>query len=423
MAMTFENVLNTSVARFRASPAWRFLLWWRSELSQLLPERWRERLVHQGQQILITSSAERFQIWAGHQDTPALEFTSSQDTGLVSQQFAELQHDDSTDDPEVVLLVDPVNVLCSTAVLPLAAERNLRQALSYDLDRQTPFAAKDVYFDYAITERNRESGQIHLDVYVVPRDYLQSILATLGDAGVGVHRVDVVNGANTQDNLSPLGLNLLPPGDRARRRHRRLRFNIMLALVVFLLTVLVMAQSLFVRSNQVADMQDALDGIRQEARLVANLEQQYQESLAAAQFLGTLRTEHAYNVDLLADVTRVIPDDTYLQRITIKDKLIRLQGLSDAAQRLLTSLNESKMLINASFETSQINVDARTGKERFNVSATIVPLVRSKSGTEDSDGQAVLGKDPAAEGPIADANFAVADSVIREQSDEAAARQ
>jgi len=377
MAISIENMVETWVARFRASPAARFLTWWKAELLQMLPDHWREKLVHDGQQILITRSDDHFRLFSGEPKTQVLEFSSSQDTGLVSQQFAELQKDDNIDDPEVILLVDQHGVLKSTAVLPLAAERNLRQALGYDLDRQTPFAAKDVFFDYSITDRNRESGQIHLDLYVVPRDELNARLEILSNAGVGVHRVDVADGDASTGQAKPLGLNLLPPADRARRQHRRLRFNVMLAAAALLLMALVMAQSLYIRSNQVQEMEDALDGIRREARQVANMEQQYQESLAAAQFLGTLRTEKAYTVDLLADVTRVIPDNTYLQRITVKDDLIRLQGLSDAAQMLLTHLNESRMLINASFETSQINVDARTGKERFNVSATIVPLRRS----------------------------------------------
>lgn len=393
MAMTYENLVNTAVTRFRVSPVARFLQWWKEELLQLLPAAWRERLVYHGQQILITRSENHFRFWSGEPLVPVLEFSSNQDTALASQQFAELQQDDNIDDPEVILLVEPQNVLRTSASLPLAAERNLRQALEYDLDRQTPFAAKDVYFDYVITERNRETSQIHLDLYVVPRAHLNSILSTLNKAGVAVHRVDMTTGEVSTGDAKPLGLNLLPPGERARRQHRRLRFNIMLAIVALLVTALVMAQSLYIRSNQVEAMEDALDGIRQEARLVANMEQQYQESLAATQFLGTRRSEQAYTVDLLADVTRVIPDNTYLQRITVKGDLIRLQGLSDAAQRLLTHLNESRMLINASFETTQINVDARTGKERFNVSATVVPLRRSADADEHStqDGRASQG--------------------------------
>ena len=385
MAISIENVIETWGARFRVSPAARFLKWWKTELLDMLPVDWREKLVHEGQQILITRSDDHFRFFSGEPSAQVLEFSSGQDTGLVSQQFAELQKDDNIDDPEVILLVDPQGVLKSTAVLPLAAERNLRQALGYDLDRQTPFAAKDVFFDYSVTDRNRESGQIHLELYVVPRDELNSRLEILSKAGVGVHRVDVADSDTSTGPARPLGLNLLPPADRARRQHRRLRFNIMLAAVALLLMALVMAQSLYIRANQVREMEDALDGIRREARQVANMEEQYQDSLAAAQFLGTLRTEKAYTVDLLADVTRVIPDNTHLQRITVKDDLIRLQGLSDAAQMLLTHLNESRMLINASFETSQINVDARTGKERFNVSATIVPLRRSAD-TDDAPG-------------------------------------
>ena len=421
MAIAFENVFENLLVRYRASPASRFLAWWKEELLQLLPDHWRTRLIHDDLPILISSSDNNFLFWNGEPLTRVLEFSSSQDTGLFSQQFAELQHDEDNEDPEVVLLVEPHNVLRSSAVLPLAAERNLRQALSYDLDRQTPFAATDVYFDFVITERNRETGQIHLDLFVVPRDHLNSLLGTLKKAGVGVHRVDVSSGESHEGTAKPLGLNLLPPADRARRQNRRFGFNIMLALVTLLITALVMVQSLYIRSNQVAAMEDALDSIRQEARQVATMEQQYQDSLAAAQFLSTRRAGQAYTVDLLADVTRVIPDNTYLQRVTVKDNLIRLQGLSDAAQRLLTNLNESKMLINASFETSQINVDARTGKERFNMSATVVPLIRSPQAQKVPSESGDAGQGPGAAGQQTEMPAVAADNTIQEQSDETAA--
>jgi general secretion pathway protein L len=376
MATTIESLVESWAARYRASPLSQFLSWWKRELTDLLPDQWRERLVYEGRQILITQNEDVFRLWSGYGDTPALEFASGQDAGIVSQRFAELQHDDSGDDPELVFLIEPQHVLRSAAVLPLAAERNLRQALSYDLDRQTPFAAKDVYFDYVVSERNRETGQIHLELFVVPRENLREALSTLAKAGVGVHRVGISAGDSPEVGKNLSGLNLLPPGERAKRQYRRLRFNIMLAMSVVLVTALVMAQSLYIRSNQVQAMEASLERVRQEARVVANLDQQYQQSLAAAKFLSTLRAEQAYAIDLLADVTRVIPDDTYLQRITVKGDLIRLQGLSGAAQRLLGHLNQSKMLINASFDTSQINVDPGTGKERFNISATIVPLER-----------------------------------------------
>jgi general secretion pathway protein L len=249
----------------------------------------------------------------------------------------------------------------------------------------------------------------------VPRGYIGELLEILNYAGVGIHRVDLAGSADAAGAPSTLGINLLPPEARARRLHRRLRFNIMLGLIMVLVVALVMGQSLYVRKNQVAAMEDAVDSIRQEARLVANMEQQYQESLAAAQFLNTQRARQAYTVDLLADVTRVIPDDTYLQRITVNDDLIRLQGLSDAAQRLLTHLNDSKMLVNASFETSQINVDARTGKERFNVSATVVPLERSGESA---------GSDKRRAEPLAAADQGAApdaDNSSQEQVDETAA--
>ena len=48
---------------------------------------------------------------------------------------------------QVVLVLPDDQVLRRTVELPLAARENLREVVSFELDRYTPFAAEDVMFD------------------------------------------------------------------------------------------------------------------------------------------------------------------------------------------------------------------------------------------------------------------------------------
>ena len=55
----------------------------------------------------------------------------------------------------VVVSLPPREVLRRTITLPAAVEENLRQALTYDLDRHTPFKPEELYFDAASSAATR----------------------------------------------------------------------------------------------------------------------------------------------------------------------------------------------------------------------------------------------------------------------------
>ena len=89
------------------------------------------------------------------------------------------------------LLLSREQVLSKRVQLPLAAESNLRQALAFEMDRHTPFNAQAVYFDYQVLERDRERGQLHLDMVVAPRSLVDPLLEVLEPRGLAPTGVDV----------------------------------------------------------------------------------------------------------------------------------------------------------------------------------------------------------------------------------------
>ncbi len=74
---------------------------------------------------------------------------------------------------------------------------------------------------------------------------------------------------------------------------------------------------------------------------------------------------------LLDDMTRIIPDDTWVNRVDFSDGEIQLQGQSGAAAGLIGLIEASPTFHNARFR-SPVTQIARTSQERFHLSADTV---------------------------------------------------
>ncbi|MBW2370330.1 MAG: pilus assembly protein PilM [Deltaproteobacteria bacterium] len=69
------------------------------------------------------------------------------------------------DDPELFLSIPRERVIIRELTLPLALKENLRETLSYELDKYIPIPNQDVYFDYLIV--SEEKGENNLKILLV----------------------------------------------------------------------------------------------------------------------------------------------------------------------------------------------------------------------------------------------------------------
>jgi len=232
------------------------------------------------------------------------------------------------------------------------------------MDRQTPFRASAVYFDWKVLERGKAGGQLRLQLFVIPRGEVDAAAREVDARGFRLSGIDVREGD------SSLGLNLLPPEQRHKVINRKARANLVLAGVAVVLLGLAMTFSLYLRAHQVAELEEAIAGVRGEANQVARIRSQIENATEAAGFLATRRSESPLAVEILADVTRILPDDTYLTRLVIGKANVQLQDQSGNAQQLIELVNDSDFMEAAAFRGST-RLDARTGLEIFEISADI----------------------------------------------------
>lgn len=366
MINALEQNLKQFRSRVKAGPVGLYFRWWLGELKQVMPASWQAKLQRAMRRVTLTLDGE--QLTVGSDENRRVSrldgFSLAEDAKLQKQQIDDLLERNELQEAPRFLLLEQSSVLCKEFTLPLAAEPNLAQVLAFEMDRQTPFKASAVYFDWRVLDRAETPGQLRLRLFVIPRPEVERTLDTLTARGLALAGIDVV------ENDSSLGLNLLPEERRVRVVNRRARLNLALSLVCVLLLVLVMAQSLYLRAHQVSELEQAIADVQGEARKVLNIRKQIEDTGEAAGFLATRRAASPLAVELLADITRLLPDDTFLDRLVIGQDNVQMQGKSRNAQQLIERVNESQLLSAASFRGST-RLDARSGLEIFELNATV----------------------------------------------------
>lgn len=367
MATAIENSLQNVRVRFQRSPLGAFFAWWLQELRELLPARLKAGMLHARRRVVMRLEGEDLAVMV--QDSGGLQelevFSTAQDARLQQQRIADLLAERELNEVARDLLLPESGVLRKTVILPSAAEANLREALTYEMDRQTPFRAEDVFFDYRIVQRDRESGQLRVELVLTQKQPLLRDIQQLQPLGMAPSGVDV----ETDDGV--LGVNLLPLDLRQRIVNSKSRANRILAGALVALLLLVMVQSVWLRQHQISEVQQAIDEVREEALEVQELRERIADAAAAASFLQDRRASAPPTVAVLAEVTRILPDDTYLDRLLIGADSVQMQGKSDNAQQLIELVNGSSMFTDASFRGST-RLDTRTRKEIFDINASLV---------------------------------------------------
>jgi general secretion pathway protein L len=352
--------------RYARSPLPRFFAWWGRELLACLPERWRALLADRSEALLIETQARELVIWR-QSGEHCVEFGRiALDAPGDEQKAAFVRLRAQIDDPNLrqIYCMRSARALRRSLSLPAATEDNLRQVLAFEMDRQTPFKADQVWFDFHVAERDAAARNLRVELIVVPRAQLDAEIGVLTGCGAALDGVDVWRDAS---GAATLGVNLLPADRRLRRKNLRLRMNLALAGAVVVLLAVVMLQSLSNRQAALEAMTVEVEKTQNDAKQVAVLKKTLQDTIASANFLSRKKCETPVTVELLEDLTQRLPDDTYLERMNVDEKgRIELQGLSKDYEKLPDTLKSSTVLVNPSFQGT-IQPDPRSAKNRFNL--------------------------------------------------------
>jgi general secretion pathway protein L len=350
----------------------RFVHWWISELVSLLPPRLRqlprfgiERLILQIEDPELVVSECKGGV-AREVGRYRFETSAPGETAVAAAPIGSLSPGSS----EVVLRLSALQALCKTLILPQAAEENLREVLEFEMDRQTPFTAAEVYHDFHIAERIAAKQQLHVKLVVVPRQTLDTVLDRVARFGVRPDVVDVLEAGTTTSLCADPEVNLLPFGRRSRKPRWGRWLNLALAALAGLLLLTAVFAPLVKQRTVVAGLRTSVDEARREAEAVAELDKQINRFVEEAQFLIQSRRQSPSAVVVLNELTRVIPDDTWISTFELKGSTLEITGQSPSASTILGLVEASSLFQDARF-LSAVTKDPTTGKERFELSAKV----------------------------------------------------
>ncbi len=355
----------TARRRYAASGVRRFLHWWWGELRPLVPGGWLRAFADRRRTVLLSPTPGGLRVEAlgpGSPEPVEIPLDESADVqwSAIDELLARYE-----ERPLVIFTLPTRGALRRSLTLPAAAADNLHQVLGFEMDRQTPFRAEQVYYDARVLRTDPATRTLALDLLVIPRPTLDAELARFGERLPALDAVDIEGDGGPGTRA---GFNLLSEERRAGRDRRLFWLTLGLAGLSLGLLAVVMSQSVTNREKALAELQAATAQSRTEALKVAQLRRNLNDAIAAARFIEEARAERPVIVDALKELTQRLPDEASLQRFGFSNGEYTINGLSSKASGLIGVLKPSPLLVAPQIQGS-ITPDVRTGKEMFTIVA------------------------------------------------------
>ncbi|MFC6669226.1 PilN domain-containing protein [Marinobacterium aestuariivivens] len=344
-------------------PLARFWRWWSGELYGLLPTGWRRRFSGQALVVRVEPQEEvELVVLDDTEEIYRLPLNVAPPPALI-QQLRQM----ASQAGRTVLQLEPGAVLHKSIALPAVTEPRLASVLGFEMDRHTPFKAEDVYFGYRVTRREPAAQRILVDLYLLPRKRLDTLLQRLKTFGIVPTAVLPVEARTSAERHR---LNLLPPELRSGNTQGRQRSMRNRLIIVALLLVMLVGFPLYQRSQRVEALEAALDQPRAEAQRAQQIRAEIEALVDGRQYLGRRKAEQLPVLFVLDELTQLLPDNTWLSRFELNGQSLRIQGESGSASSLIGILEESEMLMSVDF-TSPVTINPRSRRERFSIEARL----------------------------------------------------
>lgn len=352
----------------RNSPLGNFWRWWSSELIALVPQWLRQSSANAANGLLIEVTPQviilhrwlqgsltehgRVDRQSGGHDTQ----------GIAFQAFFSKLH---KRDEQVALWLTETQCLVKQIELPLAAAKNLRQVLGFEMDRHTPFKAEQVYFDFRVLRVDNQKNRLAVKLVVVPRSEMDGSLDLLERWGAPANAAYVAIAVPNGDAIN------LMPAERNTAQTSRLRgINPGLLLLTLTLAMAAITIPIWQKRHAVIALLPIVDRAKQQARETDALRREQERLAAEFNFMLDKKQAVPPLVILLDELSRLLPDDTWVQQFNLKGKELQIQGETGSSSKLIALIESTRILHDANFR-SPLTKGNMPNSERYHLAAEI----------------------------------------------------
>ncbi|WP_189050663.1 PilN domain-containing protein [Aliidongia dinghuensis] len=336
----------------------RALGWWLGELRASLPERLRRRIAAAKSEWVVAPAAT---------GDLCLSIRKGAEMVAVGEGAAEVERLVAARRLSAATIQLPAEIaLRSILPLPLAAERNLADAVEFELPRRSPYPPETVYHAFRVVERDRARAQLRVELTIAARAAVDALVARATALGVAPSRVEVAG-----DEHYPLA----SPDLRGReasigsRSWRRGVPGLLAGLAVVLAAATIVVP--LVRMQQHIDtLTDVVAAEKREADEALRLEAEIQARSRDAGFLGERKRAAPSPTRTLDALTKLLPDDTWLTAFEMSGDAVAITGSTASASSVIALLDRSGFFAKPSFR-SPVTQAPHSVQEQFNIAAEV----------------------------------------------------
>jgi len=264
----------------------------------------------------------------------------------------------------VVLCIPEDAGLQRRVELPIAAEDHLTSIAANELERWTPWRPDQAVFAIKVLERVQAAGTLMVELTAVPRFVFSEAAELLKENGLTLIGV-------LRDRQGQAG-QFIEVESESRSSSASLRRWKIAGLAatcgIVALLALAFAQKLFAIHSLKERLIEIADDVEATQRLVAET-----KTLAyRARYADEIKQTRASPIVVLNTLSQILPNDSWLQALSLDGDKLTVQGHAKDALSLLPLLNSSGRFRDVKFD-SEVVSDPDAGSETFNLSATALP--------------------------------------------------
>jgi general secretion pathway protein L len=265
---------------------------------------------------------------------------------------------------DLLIRLPPGRLLEHRFPIPLAAERDAANFLRYEIDRETPFNADEVFWTFDIESRDRVNGRLFVSLSMLPRADLANAISWLTGVGLAPAAIETLG----EDQR----VRHLPLGGPVTARHTMPRPVVGLAALCGLLALLAVVLPFVFQQTRIVSQERRIAALEPRVAEVFALRAHINGQAAGADVVAAERARVGDALEALAAITGIMPDNAFLTGLSLSKRDLTLTGQSGDAAGLISALSRAPTINSPSF-SAPVTAAANGQGNLFSITASVAP--------------------------------------------------
>ncbi|MFZ5580733.1 MAG: PilN domain-containing protein [Pseudomonadota bacterium] len=248
------------------------------------------------------------------------------------------------------VLLEDKDVLLRNLHLPLLAQADLLSSIDIEIAASSPFAPEETCRGYNI--EYSDDGQLLVEIGICHKKHAQPTSTVFAHGSLGPIRM------------------FCPPMQPPPPAWRQSVFTRGLMITTLVLVLLFVISPTLMLRTEAQGYEEAMRKLSTEAKAVMSQREELGRIHEHLDMAHTFAERHPDLLPLLEQISQSIPDQAWVEKITLRKGVLSIHGRADNAIAIVASLQAAPGLRDVHLGAS-VDRDPRSGKEMFQIDAQI----------------------------------------------------